>query len=290
MATSVQNPPPGVNVQSEKILPTLFGEGYGTYAVKRNNFILSFLLHTLGVFAILYATHFIVQNKEVIARNVITLIEPDDITLPASAKSSGGGGGGGARDKIEASKGKPPKQDMNQITPPTVLVQNDPKLAVQQSIEVPPQIKLPTGPDIGNPLSQVLIASNGVGSGSGIGNGHGGGIGSGDGRGYGPGYGAGTGGGVFRIGGGVSAPKILFQPDPEYSEEARKAKYQGVVTLYVEVGPDGRPRNIRVQRSLGMGLDEKAIEAVQKWRFEPAKKDGQNVTVAVNIEVSFHLY
>jgi TonB family protein len=80
---------------------------------------------------------------------------------------------------------------------------------------------------------------------------------------------------VYHVGGGVTAPRPIFDPDPEYSEEARKAKYQGVVMLAVTGGPDGRPRDIRLMRSLGMGLDEKAIEAVRKWRFDPARWDGQ---------------
>jgi protein TonB len=98
------------------------------------------------------------------------------------------------------------------------------------------------------------------------------------------------GGGLFRVGGGVSAPRPIYDPDPEYSEEARHAKYQGTVLLSVIVGPDGRPHDIRVQRSLGMGLDEKAIEAVRQWKFEPSMKDGHPVAVQVNVEVSFRLY
>jgi TonB family protein len=92
------------------------------------------------------------------------------------------------------------------------------------------------------------------------------------------------------VGGGVSAPRAIFSPDPEYSEEARKAKYQGTVVLWVVVGADGRPHDLRVTRSLGLGLDEKAMEAVRTWKFEPAKKDGQAVAVQVNIEVNFRLY
>jgi TonB family protein len=88
----------------------------------------------------------------------------------------------------------------------------------------------------------------------------------------------------------VSAPRALYAPDPEYSEEARKAKYQGTVVLWLIVGPDGRPRDIRVSRSVGMGLDEKAIDAVRTWKFEPARKDGQPVAVQINVEVSFRLY
>src|SRR5438094_628072 len=82
------------------------------------------------------------------------------------------------------------------------------------------------------------------------------------------------GGGVYRVGGGVSPPRVLYNPDPEYTEEARKAKYQGVVVLWLIVGQDGRTKDIRISRSLGMGLDQKAVEAVKLWKFEPAKKDG----------------
>jgi TonB family protein len=95
--------------------------------------------------------------------------------------------------------------------------------------------------------------------------------------------------GVFRVGGGVAAPMLLSKVEPEYSEVARAAKYQGTVTLYVEVGPDGVAHNIKVLRSLGMGLDEKAIDAVGQWTFKPGTKDGNPVTVAASIEVNFRL-
>jgi TonB family protein len=98
-----------------------------------------------------------------------------------------------------------------------------------------------------------------------------------------------TGGGVFRVGVGVSAPKAIFSPSPEYSEEARKAHHQGVCVLALIISADGEPRDIRVARSLGMGLDEKAIEAVKQWKFQPAMKEGKPVAVAVNIEVAFRL-
>jgi len=100
----------------------------------------------------------------------------------------------------------------------------------------------------------------------------------------------GYGGGAYRVGGGVSAPKALYAPDPEYSEEARKAKYQGTVVLWLVVDANGRPQQIRIQRALGMGLDEKAIEAVKMWKFEPARKDGQPVPVMINVNVTFRLY
>ena len=99
----------------------------------------------------------------------------------------------------------------------------------------------------------------------------------------------GGGSGPFRIGGGVSAPVLIHKVEPEYSEQARAAKYRGTVLLYVEVSPDGTPTNIRVQRSLGLGLDEKAVECVKQWRFKPGEKDGKPVTVAATIEVNFRL-
>jgi len=110
------------------------------------------------------------------------------------------------------------------------------------------------------------------------------------GPGVGPGSGGGYGGGPYVAGGGVSAPRAIYSPEPDYSEEARKAKYQGMVILQVVVDADGRSRDIRVARSAGMGLDEKAIEAVRHWRFEPGTKDKRPVAVVVNVEVNFRLY
>jgi TonB family protein len=95
--------------------------------------------------------------------------------------------------------------------------------------------------------------------------------------------------GIFHVGGGVSPPRQIYAPEPELSEEARKANYQGVCTLGLIVGTDGLPSNIRVLSSLGMGLDEKAIEAVKMWKFEPAMKDGHPVRVEITVDVSFHL-
>ena len=95
--------------------------------------------------------------------------------------------------------------------------------------------------------------------------------------------------GTYKIGGGVSAPVPILRPEPEYSEEARQAKRQGAVLLQVAIDENGVPQEIKVVRSLGFGLDQKAIEAVQKWRFKPALKDGQPVPVSANIEINFRL-
>jgi TonB family protein len=230
----------------------------------------------------------------------VTLVAPDiSQYMPMTPKQMPtlqGGGGGGDRDKVIAPKGHLPKPAMEQFTPPEVVVRNDhPKLAVEPTIVMPPQVKLANNnlPNLGDPKSPVIAGppSNGIGSGAGIGSGSGGGIGSGTGGGVGPGTGGGYGGGLFRPGvGGVSAPKVIYKPDPEYSEEARKAKYQGTVVLQMVVGADGRTKNPRVQRGLGMGLDEKALEAVRSWKFEPAEKDGKPVAVLISVEVAFRLF
>ena len=142
---------------------------------------------------------------------------------------------------------------------------------MEPTIIAPPDVNLPNVnmAQYGDPLAKIGPPSNGPGSGGGIGSGSGGGVGSGKGGGFGPGEGGGVGGGVFRVGGGVTAPSLLYKIEPEYSEEARNAKYQGTVMLYVEVYPDGKAHNMRVLHSLGLGLDEKAMEAVKKWRFKP---------------------
>ncbi|MGD0823284.1 MAG: energy transducer TonB [Terriglobales bacterium] len=270
---------------------------WGFYNNKGRGAAGSTILHVLAIAIIIGATYLGKKMVDVVKpKETVELIAPDEIpALPASKKLSGGGGGGGDRDKLQASPGRLPKQSLQQITPPAAVIRNpDPKLAVDPTIVVPPEIKLqqPNVPDLGNPMSHLpSIASNGMGSGGGIGDsGYGGGVGNGQGPGYGPGHGGGTGGGAYRVGGGVSGPKPIYAPDPEYSEEARKAKFQGVCVLWLVVGPDGKARDIRVFRTLGLGLDEKAIEAVKTWRFEPGMKDGKPVATQINVEVTFRLY
>jgi periplasmic protein TonB len=273
-------------------LTTLFGSGTSMYGVDKRSFILSYLLNTLATAAVIYSSYFVATHQDQIKAKITqTVVDISPYILSPAKDQSGGGGGGGDGDKLAATKGKLPKTSREQFTPPAVVIRNnDPKLTVDPSVIAPP-IQVANMPNLGDPLSKVLgPASNGTGSGGGIGSGTGGGVGSGRGPGVGPGWGGGIGGGAYRVGGGVSAPRIVFSPDPDYSEEARKAKYQGTVVLWVVVGPDGRTRDIRVQRSLGLGLDEKAMEAVRTWKFEPARKDGQPVAVQINVEVNFRLY
>src|SRR5438876_4388061 len=271
---------------------------WGFYDYKKNGALGSTVVHVLALSAIIGLTLLgrRVADQIVKPHDTITSVSPDDIPpLPPSKTQAGGGGGGGDRDKFQAPKGKLPKFDMQPITPPAMVVRNEhPKLTAEPAVAVPPQIHIAMNnlPNLGDPMSRLPSGppSNGTGSGGGIGSGSGGGVGVGTGPGVGEGRGGGTGGGVFRVGGGVSAPKAIYQPEPEYSEEARKAKYQGTCVLWLIVGPDGKPRDIKVSRNLGMGLDEKAIQAVKTWKFEPAMKDGKPVAVEISVEVEFRLY
>jgi protein TonB len=225
-----------------------------------------------------------------------TLLTPIDISdytmkLPPGKDKAGGGGGGGERNPLPATKGRAPKFSMTQIAPP--MVHTKPDSQFQATLLGPPDLKIPSPnmDNFGDPLSKMLNSSGGPGGGSGIGSGNGTGIGSGEGGGLGPGAGGGTGGGYFHPGtGGVGYPSCAYCPDPKYSEEARKAKYQGTVVLQAVITPDGRAIEIEVVKGPGLGLEEKAVEAVKQWRFKPATgPSGKPVAVVVPIEVTFRL-
>ena len=185
---------------------------------------------------------------------------------------------------------------MVQITAPAIVVRNEaPRLTAEPTVVIPPTVHLADNrmPNLGSSTGARMPAaprSNGTGSGGGIGSGSGGAVGEGRGPGVGSGSGGGVGGGIFRVGGGISAPQAVSTPTPNYTEEARRTKTQGTCILGLIVDTEGHPRDIRVVRGLGSGLDAKAIEAVERWRFEPAKKDGKPVNVLISVEVSFRLY
>ncbi|MBX9600683.1 MAG: TonB family protein [Bryobacteraceae bacterium] len=223
-------------------------------------------------------------------RVMLTAVELAPYIAKPARQPGGGGGGGGDRSPLAASKGKLPKLSTKQFTPPRAVIHNpDPKLPMEPTIVAPPDVPNINAANIGDPLSKFGVPSNGTGFGNGMGSGSYGGVGSGSGPGFGLGRGPGFGGGVYRVGGGVSAPQVLLKVEPEYSEEARKARWQGVVVLSVVVDEKGQPRDLRVVRSLGLGLDQKAIEAAEKWKFKPGLKDGRPVPVAATIEVNFRL-
>jgi periplasmic protein TonB len=261
---------------------------WGLYAIKPRSFYTSTSI-VAAVFALLMIT---VTNKAVQQKisERLNLIDPNIEPYKPAPKKGGGGGGGGAREIPPVTKGQAPKPALRQFTPP-MIVKEQPKLAMTPTIIAPPDTVLPqnTLPNWGDPLAKLVNGSNGTGFGGGMGSGSGGGLGSGKGGGFGPGEGGGIGGGVYRVGGGVSQPSVIFKVDPEYSEEARKAKYSGTVMLAVIVDTEGHARDIHVVKSLGMGLDEKAMEAVEKWKFKPGMKGGLPVNVKATIEVNFRL-
>jgi TonB family protein len=274
----------------EIILPTLFAEGAGLYRQNRSSYALSLAAHAV-VLALLFTSGMWVNRHRELVNTALVVNDISAYIPPVATTELRGGGGGGSHEEIDATKGALPKASMQQITPPMVVRNEASKLEVAPTVVLPPDIKVPQLGPIGDPMAHLgSVLSNGTGLGGGIGSGTGGGIGSGSGSGVGSGYGGGMGGGVFKVGGGVSAPRAIYDPDPDYSEEARKAHYQGSVILYVIIDPSGHPRDVRVQRSLGMGLDEKAIAAVKTWRFQPAQKDGHPVPVEMTVEVNFHLY
>ena len=200
------------------------------------------------------------------------------------------GGGGGMRQKTPATAGHLPKIAPRQFVAPTLEVLNPhPKLAMEATIEAPPDAALLDRPlaNLGDPLSKFVGSSAGFGGPLGIGNGTGTGIG--DKRGPGVGAGEKLMGTVYRPGNGVTVPVLIHSVEPEFSEEARRAKHSGVVMLRADVDATGRPRNIRVVQSLGMGLDEKAMSAVEQWLFRPGTKDGKPVAVTATVEVRFQL-
>jgi len=196
-------------------------------------------------------------------------------------------------DILQAPKGRLPKFEQQPIVPPIVAKNQHPTLTQEAAIMMPKDLQLPNNnmPNLGDPRTSVAgPASNGTGERSGMGTGSGGGIGSGRGNGYGPGEGGGYGGGLYRVGGGVAAPQLIFAPDPEFSDEARRAKFQGVCVVSLIVDTQGNPQRVQVVRHLGMGLDQKAVEAVRHYRFKPATLQGKPVAVEVNIEVNFRIY
>jgi periplasmic protein TonB len=257
--------------------------------------LLSVLVHVsiVGLAIVPWATSFPKAPK--VNETAVMVYRPINLVLPVSPtqEKSGGGGGGGRKTLTPPSLGKLPRAADKQFVPPDPEPPKnpDPKLIVEPTVVAPqlanlPQINLL---NLGDPNGIPGPPSAGPGVGGGIGNGQGRGVGEGKGPGVGPGEGGGNGGGIFRVGGGVSAPTVVSRVEPQYSEEARKARYQGTVILEAIVRRDGTVDIQRVVRSLGFGLDENAIQALKQWKFRPGMRNGIPVDVSLNIEVNFNL-
>jgi TonB family protein len=249
-------------------------------------------LHVAAIGLLFVPIFFTSASTPIEAKNKQVSVMPLDISpyvskLPAGAQKAGGGGGGNNHTLTPTSKGKLPKFTMTQFTPPQAKIQNlNPKLAMDPSLLGPPDLKVPSPnmANFGDPLAKSVTDSLGNGDGTGIGSGSGGGLG--------PGEGGGTGGGVFRAGvNGVGKPECIYCPNPEYSDEARKIKYSGNVTLEITVTEDGRVLNPRVIQGPGLGLEERAISQVRTWKLKPAiGPNGRAVACRVTIEVAFRLF
>lgn len=257
--------------------------------------LVSVLVHVgvVGLALVPWATS--VPKAPQVNETAVFVYTPMNMVLPLTPnnKEAGGGGGGGRKTLTPPSLGKLPRASDKQLVPPDPEPPKnpDPKLVVEPTVVAPqlaalPQINLL---NLGDPNGVPGPPSAGPGVGGGIGTGQGRGVGEGKGPGVGPGEGGGTGGGVFRVGGGVSPPTVLSRVEPQYSEEARKARYQGTVVLEAIVRRDGTVDIQRVVRSLGFGLDENAIQALKQWRFRPGTRNGVPVDVSLNIEVNFNL-
>ena len=233
------------------------------------------LIILLIAFLIRQHVHFAAPVKTTLVTELTPPVMPEAKTTM--------GGGGGQRGPTPVTKGALPKFADTQITPPKAPVETKIKMP-DPTIEVQPDLKMATNnmPNLGMPTSPLVGAS--------MGNGRGSGLGSGNGSGLGPGTGGNYGGGLRRIGGGVSQPEVIFQVEPEFSEEARKAKFMGVVTVNLIVDAKGMPQNVHVLRGVGMGLDDKAVEAVKQYRFKPAMEAGKPVPVQLNVEVNFQIF
>ena len=227
---------------------------------------------------------FLLAKKVQFAAPVKTL-QVTELSVPPQAppKAAVMGGGGGQRGPTPVTKGTPPKAADTQIVPPSKPPLVEPKIHIEPTVEMQKDIKMASSiPQIGVANSPLVGMSMGNGSGTGLGSGNGSGIG--------PGSGGNTGGGPKRIGGGVSAPVLIFSVEPEFSEEARKAKVAGNVLVNLWVDTNGNPSHVHVIRGVGMGLDEKAMEAVRQYKFKPAMENGKPVLVELNVEVNFQIF
>jgi len=211
-----------------------------------------------------------------------------DIPIFAPHLAPNGGNGAGSNDPVAPMEGRTPPFAATPIAPPMVPLIQQPRLPAESTIDIrlPDDSKMP---NIGVPNSaNVTLASNGPGGHNGLGTGRDGEYGPGKGdRGWGPGDSIGI---SYPGQRGVVAPVLVYQPEAEFSDEARRQKYQGICMLSVLVDAHGNPQNVHVIRALGMGLDEEALKAVRRYRFKPGTRDGKPAPVMISVEVDFHLF
>ncbi len=262
------------------------------YASPARSTLLSGALHAAAIVLILLTTG--VKTSLVNNTGHTTFITPldilkYDITIPQRADA---GGGGGMRAKTAASIGKLPTRALKQFLAPMVKSENpNPILTIEPTIIANPGIAVPqlNLAQFGDPHGVIGPPSPGRGKGGGIGDGDGTGVGTGEGPGAGPGRDGGIASAQTGFQGSLTEPVLLFKVDPEYSEDARKAKLQGVVMVHAVIDARGQVQNITVAQGLGLGLDERAIAAVQKWKFRAGTRNGKPVSTSALIQLTFRL-
>ena len=248
----------------------------------RRSALLSALIHALAIALILIVA---ASNHSVLTE--LIPIRETPVYLPIRIHVRGIAGGGGQHSPLPPSKGHPPKPAPRVFTPPVMTIQDSHPL-----LEMPPTVlsavdtQLPT---LNLPLGSLTGVSGPPSGGPGLSGGNGNGNHGGNGDQAGPGGGDGSEGFTGLHGRNVTQPVLLFRKDPEYSEEARKAKFQGTVELGIVVNAAGQVTNVRVLRSVGLGLDERAIEAVRQWKFRAGTMDGKAVSTRAVVEVNFRL-
>jgi TonB family protein len=218
------------------------------------------------------------------------------LLAPREVPGNHGAGGGGERSAIHVTVGQIPSPSAQQIMAPSVHTFPNSVMLLEPTVVGAQNLSFPNNnlPNWGDPNSNVRTNSDGSGCCLGMGDGgKGSGIGPGRGKGAGPGKdGDGIGSSpVGPPGNGVRFPSCQYCPRPEYSDEARRVHYQGLVMLNVVVLPDGRVGRIELVTGPGLGLDDKAIEAVRNWRFNPAiGPKGKAIAVVIPVEVQFQLF
>jgi len=236
--------------------------------------------HAMVVFLIGFVVRAQIRTVDEVKTPVPMVAPVLQITARASGRS---GGGGGQPGDAPVSKGRLPKLAEQQIVPPSKPPLLPPRIAIVPTVEMQPMMMVDNVmPNVG--MSNSLLAGVSMGDGKGTG------IGPGSGAGVGPGTGGNTGDGLRQVGGSVSMPKVIYSVDPEFSEEARKAKVSGDVAVSLWVDEHGNPTHVRVMHGMGMGLDEKAVEAVKQYRFKPAMENGRPVKVEMYVVVNFHIF
>jgi len=238
-------------------------------------------MHAMAALVIGLVVRAQVREVQPMPRATLALTEP---VLHVTAKMADhAGGGGGQRGETPVSKGRLPRMAEQQIVPPSQPPLIQPKIAMEPTIEMQTMRLADNAmPNVGMPNSPLAGVSMGDGSGTGVGPGNGAGVG--------PGTGGNFGNGLRHVGGGVSRPEVIYYVEPEFTDEARKAKASGNVLVYIWVDEQGRPSHIKVARGMGFGLDQRALDAVAQYRFKPAMENGRPVKVEMYVDVNFNIY